>query len=235
MMGSEADRDARPVHQVTISKPFYLGATEVTFAQYDAFLEAIGNLRDPPADQRWGRSNWPVINVSWFEARAYAEWFGAMIGASCRLPSEAEWEYACRAGSTTEYAFGRTLDTAEANFAGAVRKTTQVCSYPANNWSLYDMHGNVWEWAEDCYHETYYDRMKGQARPPASSDRCPHVLRGGSWNNNQQDVSCAKRDGIPPSQKTDKIGFRVLCSKRLDGEPCTTAHSPDAGAAYIPR
>jgi formylglycine-generating enzyme required for sulfatase activity len=100
MMGS-ADQE-KPVHPVTFAQPFYLGETEVTFAQYDAFARATG--RPLPADRSWGRDHQPVIDVSWSDVRAYAHWLGAMTGTTCRLPSEAEWEYACGAGTTKAYA-----------------------------------------------------------------------------------------------------------------------------------
>ncbi len=101
MMGGEIVDDEQPVHPVMFTGQRFLGTTEVTFAQYDAFVDATGVRR--PDDREWGRDNRPVINVDWLDARAYARWLGAMTGNSCRLPSEAEWEYACRAGTTTRY------------------------------------------------------------------------------------------------------------------------------------
>ena len=155
----------RPVHSVTIKHPFYLAATEVTFTEYDAYCEATGLAK--PSDGGWPEhARSAVINVDWSEAGAYAKWLDGMSRNGCRLPSEAEWEYAARAGTTTEYALpapdgsddiaGKGL----ANCAGCGsewdgEQPAPVRSFKPNRWGLYDMHGNVWEWVEDCLHVSY--------------------------------------------------------------------------------
>ncbi|MGZ8996024.1 MAG: formylglycine-generating enzyme family protein, partial [Rhodospirillales bacterium] len=141
------------MHQVTFAQPFLLASTEVTFAQYDAFSYATG--RQLAADNSWGRENRPVINVDWNNAQDYASWLGSVIGRACRLPSEAEWEYAARAGTTNAYALpapnGSDSIVGE-GLANCVRcgsawdgtRTAPVGRFSPNAWGLYDMHGNVW-------------------------------------------------------------------------------------------
>ncbi len=158
MMGSpdtdeDAAEDEKPRHKVTIGYRFAVGRYPVTFEEYDRFCETAGV--EKPGDEDWGRGRRPVINVSWDDAKAYVEWLSQQTGKSYRLLSEAEWEYACRAGTTTRYSVGDTITDKDANFASNVGKTTEVGSYEPNAWGLYDMHGNVWEWVEDVWHETY--------------------------------------------------------------------------------
>jgi formylglycine-generating enzyme required for sulfatase activity len=159
LMGSpdgEKDRDSDegPQHEVTI-KPFAIGKYEVTFEEWDACVQAGGCNGYRPGDQSWGRGKRPVINVSWRDAQAYVAWLSGKTGQSYRLPSEAEWEYVARAGTTTRYAFGDEIVAKEANFGSTIGKTTAVGAYPPNRWGLFDMHGNVLEWVEDVYHDGY--------------------------------------------------------------------------------
>ncbi len=223
-MGSGSG-DEGPVHPVTFAQPFYLSRTEVTFAQYDAFARATG--RALPHDSRFGRDDRPVINVDWSDARAYARWLGAMTGRTCRLPSEAEWEYACRAGTTTEYALpapdgsddiaGKGL----ANCYGCggkwddLNRTAPVADpeYEANAWDLYDMHGNVWEWVEDCWHEDYEDAPDdGQAWLEENRGECTtRVVRGGSYLDRLGYARCASRFRLVPRYRNSSFGFRVVC------------------------
>ena len=159
MMGSTEDEeggheDEQPRHRVTIGRRFAIGRYPVTFAEYDRFCEAMG--REKPNDQGWGRERRPVINVSWQDAQAYIAWLSQETGRTYRLPSEAEWEYACRAGTTSRYTFGDAITSDDANYADlALGRTSEVGAYPANEWGLHDMHGNVWEWVEDDWHENY--------------------------------------------------------------------------------
>ena len=176
MMGQRvrAPTTSEPLHPVTIAQPFYLGATEVTFAQYDAYCEATGRAK--PSDAGWPeRDKRPVINVDWNDARAYARWLDAMTGSGCRLPSEAEWEYAARAGTTTEYALPAPDGSDDIEGKGLAncsdcgskwdgKQTAPVGSFEPNAWGLHDMHGNVWEWVEDCWHEDY-DGAPDDGRP----------------------------------------------------------------------
>ena len=158
LMGSpdgEAGRrkNEGPQRQLTVAG-FAIGRYPVTFAEYDHFCEAT--VRKKPDDQNWGRGKMPAINVSWNEAVAYTAWLAEQTGKRYRLPSEAEWEYACRAGTTTAYWWGDDFDAAKANTSeGGLGRTTEVGSYPANPWGLFDTLGNVWEWVEDHLHGTY--------------------------------------------------------------------------------
>jgi formylglycine-generating enzyme required for sulfatase activity len=226
MMGSEkGDPDERKPHEVTFAQPFHIAATEVTFAQYDAFAAATG--RSPPGDSGWGRGERPVINVSWEDAQAYVAWFSAKTGQSCRLPSEAEWEYACRAGTTTRFALpapdgsddiaGKGLaNCGECGSEWDGNQTAPVRSFDPNRWGLHDMHGNVAEWVEDCWHDSYEGAPQdGQAWLEGNGGTCGRlVLRGGSWSggHNQDDARCANRTWVVPSLRGNIIGFRVVCS-----------------------
>jgi len=214
MMGSpdsETDRgnDEGPRHQVTLSG-FKMSKYEVTFAQYDAFCEATG--RSKPNDYGWGRGNRPVINVSWHDATDFAQWMG------CRLPTEAEWEYACRAGTSTPFNTGSCLSTAQANYDGNypysycikgsyLERTQPVGSYAPNAWGLYDMHGNVYEWCSDWYGSYPSSAQTNPSGPASGSYR---VLRGGSWNDLGRDCRSALRNNPGPSYRYSNMGFRLV-------------------------
>ncbi len=159
------DNDEGPRRQVRIA-PFAIGQTAVTFAQYDAFAQATGRAK--PEDSGWGRGDRPVINVSWEDAVAYAAWLSRETGEQYRLPSEAEWEYAARAGTETPFWTGPCIHTDQANYDGRFdyngcgaktgayrRQTVPVGSLPANPWGLHEVHGNVWEWVQDRYQDNY--------------------------------------------------------------------------------
>ena len=152
-----------------------------------------------------------MINVSWEDAQAYADWLSKKTGQSYRLLSEAEWEYVCRAGTTTRYSWGDDLPTPEqANFN--VGKATEVGSYPANPWGLHDMHGNVWEWVEDCGNESY-DGAPTDGSAWTSGDYC-RVLRGGSWYFDQGSLRSASRYNRFPGLRLNIFGFRVARTLR---------------------
>jgi formylglycine-generating enzyme required for sulfatase activity len=212
-MGSPADEQDRtdaegPQHEVTIGRRFALGKYPVTFAEYDAFCSGIG--RPPPDDRGWGRGRRPVIMVSWHDAQAYCEWLFKETGKPYRLPSEAEWEYACRAGTTTPYSCADTITDTDANFGRKVGSTTEVGTYPPNPWGLYDMHGNVWEWIEDVRHDTYEGApADGSAWTDGEGKESARVLRGGSWNNNPRLLRSAKRLWFAPDFRNNINGFRV--------------------------
>ena len=227
-MGSESASDERPVHRVSIAHPFYLGATEVTFAQYDAYCEATGRAK--PSDAGWPeRAKRPVINVDWNDARLYINWLNAMTDRDdCRLPSEAEWEYAARAGTTTEYALpapdGSNDIAGEglANCRGCAKgsdmdQTAPVANFEPNAWKLFDMHGNVFEWVEDCWHDSYKGAPSdGRAwRKDDGGDCGLRVVRGGSWGGNQDFARSAVRYRDDPDARFGDVGFRVLCSSPI--------------------
>ena len=210
-MGSHEGSDEQPVHAVTIAKRFALGKHEVTFEAYDAFATATG--RSEPSDSGWGRGKRPVINVSWDDATAYAVWLSQQTGKTYRLPTEAEWEYAARAGSTTKYPWGEEVGLNNANCDGcgsqwAKKQTAPVGSFAANAFGLHDMHGNVWEWVQDCYHSSY----EGAPAYGAAREQCDsssRVLRGGSWDDSPARMRSADRTRTSASSTYYYLGFRL--------------------------
>ena len=213
-MGSPASEEGRdddegPQRRVTIAKPFAVGRFEVTFDEWDACVADGGCGGYRPEDEGWGRGRRPVINVSWHDAKAYLKWLSGKTGKDYRLLSEAEWEYAARAGTTTAYHWGDRFDKSKANNNGS--KTVPAGRYGANAFGLYDMHGNVWEWVEDCYHYSYNGApVDGTAW---TTGRCGNrVLRGGSWDGDPHDLRSALRTGLRPADRVYLIGFRVARS-----------------------
>jgi formylglycine-generating enzyme required for sulfatase activity/tRNA A-37 threonylcarbamoyl transferase component Bud32 len=204
-MGSPWDEvereDDETQHEVTLS-PFRMSKYEVTFEQYDAFCEATG--REKPEDEGWGRGNRPVINVSWDDATAFAEWMG------CRLPTEAEWEYACRAGSTTPFYTGYNLTTSQANCDG--ERTVEVGSFEPNDWGLYDMHGNVGEWCSDWYGAYNYSTYP-QTDPKGPGSGSYRVIRGCGWFDSSIFCRSAIRNGMELGISNNDFGFRLVSSE----------------------
>jgi formylglycine-generating enzyme required for sulfatase activity len=214
---SEAERyDNERQHEVRI-KPFAIGRTAVTFDEYDAFAAATG--RDRPDDRGWGRGRRPVINVSWEDATNYAAWLAEQTGKPYRLPTEAEWEYAARAGTQTPFWTGDCIHTDQANYdgnydydgcgakTGVYRgKTLPVASLARSPWGLYDMLGNVWEWT--C---SDYDGAYGGAEQRCSSNTHAgsRALRGGSWNFNPHWARAALRYRLMPALRVGDLGFRL--------------------------
>jgi formylglycine-generating enzyme required for sulfatase activity len=215
-MGELGDRYAEPVHSVIFAQPFYMGAAEVTFNQFDAFCKATGRTR--PDDRGWGRSERPVINVDWNDAHSYANWLRAMTGKACRLPSEAEWEYAARAGTTTRYPWGNEPGSGKANFLDSGtpwsnKQTAPVRSFGRNAWGLYDTAGNVWEWVQDCWHKSYSGAPNDErAWSETNTGNCKsRVVRGGAYDDVGDDARSAARDTNFPGDRKYDLGFRVLC------------------------
>jgi formylglycine-generating enzyme required for sulfatase activity len=202
--------DEQPVHRVDI-QVFAMGKYEVTFAEYDAFARATS--RDLLKDYRLGRGSQPVKGVTWDDAKAYINWLSMKAGQSYRLPTEAEWEYAARAGSTTAYSWGDGIGRNEANCYGCGSKwddksTAPVGSFSANAFGLYDMYGNVYEWVEDCYKDSYAGASSTGA-VHQSSACSKRVVRGGSWKDKASGLRSAYRPWVPPSYRGSHIGFRV--------------------------
>jgi len=184
---SERDRDGNegPQRQVTIAKPFALGKYPVTFDEYDA-CAAAGGCGHRPLDNGWGRGRQPAVHVSWEDAKAYVAWLARKSGKPYRLPSEAEWEYAAGAGTTTRYFWGDEVGRGRAACAGCGsqwdgKQPAPVGSFAANAFSLLDMHGNVEEWSEDCWHESYRG-APADGSAWLQGGRCAiRVTRDGSW------------------------------------------------------
>jgi formylglycine-generating enzyme required for sulfatase activity len=207
----------RPQHRVNVSE-FYLGKYPVTQAQWQfgASLPKIDRELDPQPSY-FKRENLPVEKVSWLEAIEFCARLSQHTGREYRLPSEAEWEYACRAGTTTPFHFGETLDPKIVNYKKGSKQgyATPVGSFKiANNYGLYDMHGNVWEWCQDHWHQNYQGAPSdGSAWVDSkSSEYAPRVMRGGSWINTLEFCRSAFRNKIIADQHSKRIGFRLAIS-----------------------
>ena len=185
-----------PTHQVKISRSFALGIFEVTFAEWDACARANG-CSHRPSDEGWGRGDRPIINVRWRDAQEYVRWLSRKTGQEYRLPSEAEWEYAARAGTVTPYWWGSSIGTGNTNCGGCGspwgnEQTARVGSFSPNGFGLHDMPGNVQEWVEDCWNDSYEGApLDGSAW--VSGDCIFRVLRGGAWDSGPNYVRSASR------------------------------------------
>jgi len=218
MMGSLAEEPGRtgdegPQRRVSVGS-FALGKTEVTQGQWKAVM---GN--NPSYFQQCG-DDCPVESVSWDDVQEYLKRLNQQTGRNYRLPSEAEWEYAARAGTTTAFHTGRTITTDQSNFfwrpsligglKGELReKTLRVGSFPPNVFGLYDMHGNVWELVQDVWHENYLGAPTDGSPWVSGGNQARRVRRGGSWGNEPQDLRSAGRDWDSPSSSNYDIGFRI--------------------------
>ena len=211
---TDRDSDEGPVHMVNISQRIAMGRYEVTFADYDRFVAATGGRR--PNDRGWGRGSRPVIRVSQEDAQAYATWLSAQTGQTYRLPSESEWEYAARAGTSTRYSWGDEIGVNRANCDGCGSEwdntqTAPVGRFAANAFGLFDMHGNVYEWVEDCYVDSYAGApIDGSARSSGCGSDVRAVVRGGSWYTYPRFLRCALRDWSSPSYRFVDFGFRLV-------------------------
>ncbi len=206
-------------HRVLIARPFAIGQYAVTFDEYDHFCTAIA--RQKPEDRSWGRGNQPVINVNWYDAVEYAEWLSARTGQAYRLPTEAEWEYAARAGAETAFWWGDSITTDQANYDGNYtcgphgrkgiyrKQTVPVDQFQPNPWGLYQVHGNVWEWTASCYDRNYDGT---EMRFAGKNESGARVLRGGSWGYGPTAVRSATRYRAPPALGNNDRGFRIARS-----------------------
>ncbi|GAB4348178.1 MAG: formylglycine-generating enzyme family protein [Candidatus Abyssubacteria bacterium] len=238
LMGSpdgKGEDNERPQHTVSVSG-FWIDACEVTNRKFQEFIDATGYVTDAEKrgkgwiwDQQWKEmpgADWrhpkgpassietlmdhPVVQVSWNDALAYCDWAGK------RLPTEAEWEYACRCGTKTAYSTGDAITHDAANYFGAGgldrwEGTSPVASFPANPWGIYDMHGNVWEWCQDYYDETFYSGSPEEN--PINDASAPYrVMRGGAWDYCPLGMRCAHRGADLPFSASDARGFRCVKS-----------------------
>ena len=213
-MGSPSGEEDRgdwegPVHRVTIAKPFAVGVYEVTFADWDACVSGGGCNGRRPDDEGWGRGNRPVIYVSWDDAKEYVGWLSRKTGEGYRLLSESEWEYVARAGTRTAYHFGSSISSGQANYGNNLGKTTPVGSYPSNDFGLHDVHGNVWEWVEDCWHEDYRGAPSDGSAWVTGGDCELRVLRGGSWDDVPRGLRSAYRSWNVTGDRDGLVGVRV--------------------------
>jgi formylglycine-generating enzyme required for sulfatase activity len=210
VMGSPANtpgaRDNEtPARTVQIARPFALGIYPVTFDEW-ARARSEGGVRHDPKDEGWGRGARPVIHVSWNDAGEFAAWLSARTGERYRLPSEAEWEYACRAGAEGAYSFAGAIEPRRANYAA--KSTQPVGGYEPNRFGLYDMHGNVREWVEDLWHDTYADAPT-DALPWLNSHSPMRVVRGGGWLDPDWFLRSASRGRAGAGDRCNFIGLRV--------------------------
>lgn len=215
----------RPIRDVSFANPFAVSLHEVTLDEYDRFTAATG--RPLVDDGGWGRSRRPAVNVSWSDAQEYVAWLSRETGGAYRLLTEAEWEYAARAGSTTQFHFGdhpmelcRYGNHADVSVPERLEwrntlcsdrvalETAEVGSYAPNPWGLHDMHGNVWEWVEDCWNENY-ENSPADGSALTEGDCSRRIVRGGSWNNRPALLRAAGRNGVDTAELGLNIGFRL--------------------------
>ena len=225
--GSQKNWIARetPQHWVGIGRPFAMGRYPVTVGEWRAFVQASGWQQHGEVD--WESPGFPqtdthpVVGVTWFDALQYVAWLGEATGKRYRLPSEAEWEYACRAGSKTAFNVGDTISTTQANFDGSFtynggprgdfrHGTTPVDLFAPNAWGLHDMHGNVWEWVQDVVHDNYEGAPTDGSAWELGGDQVRRILRGGSWLYNPRYLRSALRNGFSAVLSNDIVGFRVV-------------------------
>ncbi|MDQ2106384.1 formylglycine-generating enzyme family protein [Azospirillum isscasi] len=211
MDNREGCPDALPVRLVNVFA-FEIGKYEVTFDQWDACV-ADGGCTHMPGDEGWGRGNRPVINVSWNDIQSYLAWLNRKTGKRYRLPSEAEWEYAARAGTGTSYWWGNAVGSNNANCYNCGsrwdnKQTAPVGSFKPNHFGLYDVHGNVGELVADCWHGSY----KGAPSDSSAwtTGKCEdRITRGGSWFRYPWNFASAYRVYISPDFRVNDVGFRV--------------------------
>jgi formylglycine-generating enzyme required for sulfatase activity len=224
MMGSPSNEPQRSSDEaqlrVSIAAPFAVGKFAVTFDEWDACVADGGCSGYKPNDQGWGRGKYPVVNVNWDDAKAYASWLSRKTGKTYRLLSEAEREYVTRAGTTTPFWWGSSITPKQANYDGSAdpymggggkgeyrHRTVPVDSFEANPWGLYQVHGNVWEWTEDCWNESNAGNP-GDGRPRTTDTCGQRVVRGGSWFIGPPGLRSAFRNGRVAVLRGNDRGFR---------------------------
>jgi formylglycine-generating enzyme required for sulfatase activity len=224
IMGSPATELNRakyegPQHRVTFARQFAVGKFAVTFDQWDACVTDGSCSGYSPNDESWGRDRRPVINVSWHDANAYVAWLSSKTGKNYRLLSEAEREYVARAGTRTAFWWGSSISARQANYnatyiygnssTGEYRqRTVPVDLFRSNRWSIFQVHGNVWEWTQDCWHENYAGAPADGS--PWESGRCDYrIVRGGSWATYPGDLRSAVRGRFAIDFRSNSLGFRM--------------------------
>jgi formylglycine-generating enzyme required for sulfatase activity len=230
-MGSPASEPQRavhegPQHEVRLAKQFAVGKFAVTFDEWDACVGDGGCNRYRPSDSDWGRGKRPVIKVNWDDAKAYVAWLSRKTGKTYRLLSESEREYVTRAGTTTPFWWGSSISPQQANYNGNFvygsgsafdnsgskggfrQRTVPVDSFQPNPWGLYQVHGNVWEWVEDCYRDSYAG-VPTDGSASTSGDCGRRVVRGGSWFDLPTFLRSAHRYGDDSGDRDHALGFRV--------------------------
>lgn len=206
LLGGEYDTEL-PRRSVSVRR-FAVGVHEVTFSQWDA-CHREGGCSSKPSDNGWGRGSRPVIDVSWNDAKQYVEWLSRKTGKTYRLLSESEWEYVARAGTKDPFHTGSTISTKQANFGNSQRRTIEVGRLANNRYGLHDVHGNVWEWVQDCWHGNYRGAPDDGSAWTQGGDCGKRVFRGGSWKDESNYARSAYRWGADIRQRAGNIGFRV--------------------------
>jgi formylglycine-generating enzyme required for sulfatase activity len=202
-----------PRHEVDIAKPFAVSKFEVTFEQWDACVAASAC---PRAADAWGRGDMPVINANWDDVHQYVRWLSGLTGREYRLLTEAEWEYAARAGTDTRFSWGDEAGGDNANCSDCSHtwkpQTTPVGSFKPNPFGLHDMHGNVWEWMEDSWHDNYQGAPTDGSAWVEGGNPHYRVIRGGAWHNESELIRSAVRVERNHLVRFDTLGFRVARS-----------------------
>jgi formylglycine-generating enzyme required for sulfatase activity len=223
MMGSpsgERFRGAEPLHEVVIAEPFAVGKYEITFDEWNACLADGGCDGYAPTDHGWGQGDRPVIQVHFDDVLSYVAWLSQKTGHAYRLLSETEWEYAARAGTQSPFSFGDTISSELANYDGRTgydggptgefrEQTLPVGSFEPNAFGLYDMHGNVWEWVQDCWNDIYTETMPNDGSAWLDGDCSGRIMRGGSWEDYSGELRSAARVGSGRDESYWSDGFRV--------------------------
>jgi formylglycine-generating enzyme required for sulfatase activity len=228
LMGSnQGDSDEQPIHPVTVAS-FLMSKFVITQAQWRA-VATLPRVERDLNPQPWSKldrtyfigDELPAVMVSWHDAKEFCARLSRITGHTYRLPSEAEWEYACRAGTTTKYNFGdETLNEnveEQANYADEEGQgLTPAGVFPPNAFGLYDMHGLVWEWCEDTWHDNYNDAPSDGTAWVDDKNKKFRLRRGGSWNQVAENCRSAVRNRYAPDTGNNNIGFRVVCSQQVD-------------------
>ncbi len=214
IMGTDSrHKYEKPPHPVTIPKSFAMGVYEISFDEWQVCFDAGFCGEEMPDDHKWGEGKRPIINITWWDAKKYLAWLSDTTGQLYRLPTEAEWEYAARAGTETEYWWGDEIGKKTANCRNCDIKvsheTHPVDSFKPNPWGLYNVHGNVWEWTEDCWNKTY-DGAPQNGSAWLEGDCRQRVMRSGSWYYFSKNLRSSWRAKNHAKVKSYGIGFRVV-------------------------